>query len=35
MDVGVNSGAENSKESPGILQLIDQLEHIVDKLLAG
>jgi hypothetical protein len=35
IDVGVNPGMEEVRESPGIFQLIDQLENIVDTLLAG
>jgi hypothetical protein len=35
MDVAVNSAAEQTNESPGIFQLIGQLEHIIDKLLDG
>jgi hypothetical protein len=30
-----NISIHSSQESPGILQLIDQLEEIADKLLSG
>jgi hypothetical protein len=30
-----NIADQSSQESPGILQLIDQLEEIADKLLSG
>jgi hypothetical protein len=35
VDVGVNPGMKEVRESLGIFQLIDQLENIVDTLLAG